>query len=291
MMELKLSHQEKHREGYFKYPKIPVADLVGVPIDPNNWVEVFEKLDGGNCQVRKVKGKLLHGSRGQWITGANKDRVEWFKKFNKWFYPNYHLHKLPENLVVFAEWLGHHTINYNKEFADKFYLTDVFDFDSGRFLPYFRGVERLNKAGVRGFKISHPVARGRLGSIDLNRLVLDEPSGFYNGPKEGIVIKDYNSNSQEFFKMYHPDFAESREERSGKIDHLTKVRFRKAYFGILEEFGSAALGVNRIVDAVVQNITEEYKQNYDPKEVKKRLEYYIVFDKMPSSWKELLTKK
>lgn len=290
MMESKLSKADKGR--YFKYPKIPVAELTNVPIDPNSWVEIFEKVDGGNCQIRKIDGKMLHGSRGHFITGKSMNRVDWFKNFSKWFYSNSTLYNLPEDFAVIGEWPGSkiHTIEYDDKHKHKFYLLDVFDWNTLRFMNYKDGIGLIKRHGIEGVRYLKPVFSGRIGAANLTKLI-NRPSEFYDGPKEGVVIKSYGSDPQRFFKVYHPEFAESKEEKSGKMDHLTRIRFRKAYNWILEEYGREALNLNNVVNTVVKNISEECSEIYNPADVKKRLWSYIMFGELPSSWKELLVKK
>ena len=93
---------------YFKYPSIPYLeanlDILQQP------VSVFEKLDGGNCQVRKLNGRVIAGSRSHFLEGENVNRISWFKSFVRWVNSVPELYKLDERYALNGEWLAFHKI-------------------------------------------------------------------------------------------------------------------------------------------------------------------------------------
>ena len=63
-------------------------------------IEVYEKLDGGNSQIRTYKGRILAGNRSKFLTDKD-TKFEWFQQFLRWASGNYSLFNLPGNLIVF----------------------------------------------------------------------------------------------------------------------------------------------------------------------------------------------
>ena len=116
---------------FVKYGSIPeIGSFRELKISPENHHYIFEKIDGGNCQVRKINGRLYAGSKSNFLTGPVIEKSEWFGKLLGWMYPNSSLFSLPENVILFGEWSGNHTIDYRKN-NDKFFLIDVFRMKGG----------------------------------------------------------------------------------------------------------------------------------------------------------------
>ncbi len=184
---------------FIKYPRISHLDSCLELLDGP--VSVFEKLDGGNTQVRKIKGRVFSGVRSKFLGPERNMRMPWFKDFNHFVMSNFSFYNLPESLVVYGEWMAPHTLDYHKEFTDKFFLLDVFDLDSGRFLPYSDGKRLLEDIGVREVLYLKPlVDREKVALPKLKKLVSN--SSFRSGQMEGLVIKDYWSNPQRFAKLW-----------------------------------------------------------------------------------------
>ena len=275
------AQSQADKPAFVKYPKISaLADLAGaIPLPPETVVTVFEKIDGGNCQVRRHNGQVLPGSRGHYIAKMHTEALDWFRKFCKWTYPNASLYNLPEDIVMFGEWAGNHTINYGPEFNDKFVFLDAFDLKSKRFMPYSDAVAHVCGAKVQGVTFLEPLVEDKAKNINIEKLVM-EPSRNYTGPKEGIVIKAYGESPQSFFKAYHPDFAESRDEKLGNADHLTSVRFRKAFHGLCEEMCSTTIPFDRLVETVALNVIDEHSSTYSQADVRSRLNDYLSAGKL-----------
>ena len=121
-------------DEFIKYPRIP--HLVEIPRLLNHPVEVYEKLDGGNVQVRKINGRVVCGCRAHYLGNPKYFRQEWFKDFQKWTFSNYSFYEIPENVIIYGEWLSRHTLDYKSEFTNRFFLIDLLDFDEGAFIEY-----------------------------------------------------------------------------------------------------------------------------------------------------------
>ena len=273
MMESKQSQADKPE--FVKYPRIKAlgSSSQPIPLDLKTIVSVFEKIDGGNCQIRNRNWQLLPGCKANYLTNMNKENFEWFEKLLKWTYSNNSLYNLPEDIVVFGEWTGNHTIRYGPAFSDRFAMIDVLDLNSKRFVEYSDAVKFLQEKKIEGVHILEPLITDEIGAINIEKLVM-EPSSYYDGPREGIVIKSY-TEPQAYFKAYHPDFAESRDEGFGNIDHLTSVRFRKAFYGICEETGSRAVSLERLIETVAENVKDEHDCSYPINQVRDKLNDYL----------------
>jgi len=180
---------------FVKYMRIPhLAEIPGILDYP---VEVFEKLDGGNTQVRKYKGVILAGNRSRFLTDKD-TRFDWFQNFLKWAKGNYSFYNLPENLIIFGEWLSYHTLSYSEKSENKFYVIDVFDTNTKKFLNYEGGKKLLNDFGIKDLRFFNPFLKGKVNQKILEKIV--QHSDYREGEAEGIVIKHYPSQS--FAKLW-----------------------------------------------------------------------------------------
>src|SRR3990172_6688378 len=108
----------KQKPAFVKYPSIPhLAETLEI-LDGNN-LQVFEKLDGGNCQVRMFNGELFCGNRSNFLRREEYFRFPWFKDFKRWTMSNQGLYGLPQSLIVYGEFTSPHTVPYEPEFTNK----------------------------------------------------------------------------------------------------------------------------------------------------------------------------
>tara|TARA_Y100000310_G_scaffold163530_1_gene163365 strand:- start:7301 stop:8122 length:822 start_codon:yes stop_codon:yes gene_type:complete len=185
---------------FIKYPKI--LHLNGTLRILDNPVSVFEKLDGGNTQVRMCNGRLFAGSRAQFLTREERFRQPWFGDFKKWAMANYSFYKLPENLVVYGEFLAPHTLDYGDNSVNSFFVLDVLDSEKGRFLPYDVARKTLEQLGVEDVNFLDPlILNERVGRSQLYSLITESPYRD-GGLMEGLVIKNYESDPQRFAKLW-----------------------------------------------------------------------------------------
>jgi hypothetical protein len=251
---------------FMKYPGIPYIEVV--PFILNNPVYVFEKLDGGNCQVRKIDGRIIPGSRSNFLEGNAVDRIVWFKDFVSWANTNPDFHNLDENFVIFGEWLAFHNIMYDSKNMNQFYFLDIYDIEDRKFVPYDEALAYLDMMGIN-------VSTLRVlqkGLTSLNRLdrILHEPSDYRSGNKEGIIIKDYAT--QQFAKMLHPLFSEKVEGERILPDsekYVTFNRWRKTKEALIEE--GKKLTLENIISRIVSDIEKGHGVRLGKKEIYERL--------------------
>ncbi|MEM3091261.1 MAG: RNA ligase family protein [Candidatus Pacearchaeota archaeon] len=202
---------------FIKYPEIPHL-MESLEILDEVCLEVYEKLDGGNSQVRVYKGQILTGTRANFLYREEFFMFPWFKDFNKWAKSNYSFYNLPENLIVFGEFLAHHTRTYKPEFVNKFFFIDLYDLDKKRFIPYEDARKCLeDRLGIKDVIFLTPLAKGRLNLEKARKLAL-EPSVYSDEGKEGIIIKDYTH--QKFAKLWR---TSANSTKKGLIEEINKT--------------------------------------------------------------------
>lgn len=266
-----MSIADKKFIKYGKLKALPHADDVRRFADHH--FQVFEKIDGGNCQVRMIGTELVGGSKANYLKGTVLNKVDWFKKFNRWIRSNPSLYNLNGDTVLFGEWAGNHTIEYSPENADAFFLIDIFDMERRAFLDYDSAKERVQALNLEGIRCIPTLHRGKVDP-DLVERLLAEPSDLYSGPKEGLVLKDYATGLR--LKVYHPDFAEVIHSRGGKREYLTPTRFRKNIFHKIEENNASRLVTHAdLVYAVRDDILHEEGVSISPDLIHSKLHEYL----------------
>ena len=154
----------------------------------------------------------------------------------------------------------------------------------------------------------------------IQKLLFEEKSDYYDGVKEGLVIKDYDSDPQKFWKILHPDFdekkkiafGESHRDNPGRecsfrnydnleenlpnenrkdfdYDYLTKTRFIKAANRLLDT-GKSKLSYSDLIDEVKRDIRKERHLNYPARDVTDALNCLIKQGKL-NKIKNFLKKK
>ena len=181
---------------FVKYQRIPHFDEVPRILD--NPVEVYEKIDGGNVQVRKIDGRILCGSRAHFLTKEKLFNQQWFKDFQKWALGNSGFYNLPDNLIVYGEWTARHTLSYKPEFTDRFFMIDVLDLNPNLFVPYSDSKQILSDLGIDDLIYLKTLSKGKISREQLVKLLGE--SEYRYGDREGLVLKNYDS--QEFAKLW-----------------------------------------------------------------------------------------
>lgn len=100
-----------------------------------DYIVIQEKLDGSNCAIRydSVTDTIIAQSRKQILNINNNLRgfYEWSQTLDKELVKSV----LGNNLIAFSEWLVSHTINYPDDKYNHAYFYDVFDINTGKYLP------------------------------------------------------------------------------------------------------------------------------------------------------------
>jgi ATP-dependent RNA circularization protein (DNA/RNA ligase family) len=212
-------------EKFVKYPRIAHLDESLDILD--NPVQVFEKMDGGNSQIRKMKGRVRCGTRAHYLDDKNFNKL-WFPTFYAMTMKNHSWYNLPEDMIVFAEWLAPHTLDYTADARNKAFVLDVYDTNENRFMPYEEGRKRLEDSGIEDIQFLTPIISGKTNLRELEEQVLERDSDYRDNKKkmEGVVVKDYDN--QKFAKLW-------RRTVLGKVGKISLDDLRRAMFNMVEE--------------------------------------------------------
>ena len=216
--------------------------------------------------MRKMKtGRMLCGNRSNYLNEKYFNRY-WFIDFLQWVHRNYSLFAIEPKYIFYGEWLAPHTLEYAKEFQNRFYLIDVFDIEAERFLKYPRACELIQEYQLQDISVLKPLFTGKISEKELDNLLLKSDYG--TEQKEGVVIKDYAN--QLFVKLVNPQFKEQNE--SGFITlaspleavarcYVTQTRLNKA----IEIARCQGVEINNMRDnteQLVQILFEDIKGEY-----------------------------
>ncbi|MFH1608029.1 MAG: RNA ligase family protein [archaeon] len=243
---------------FIKYPSIlHLAEDLSIL---DNDVKLFEKLDGGNSQVRYYNGRILAGNRSKFLSEINK-RFGWFQSFLKWAKSNYSFFNLPEEVIVYGEWLNSHTLEYSKESKNHFYLIDLFDIASKKFLDYSNAVEKIKIWGIEDVRVLDCLFNGKISEKKLEDLVINRESDYRKGHMEGVVVKDYSSQS--FSKLWRKSLVQKE---------ITFEDLKKQIFTLGEE--GKKISRKSILGSIIDDL-ERQNIPYDRQNVKEIVEGFL----------------
>lgn len=158
---------------------------------------IEEKLDGANASMMLEDGKVRCFSRNQELDEHN--TLRGFYQYAQEF-----ADRLEEGFIYYGEWLAPHKIKYDEEAYKKFYLFDVFDIASDKYLP-IRKITRIGRMADMSF-----VPHFSLGIFSSVEEVMEYVGKSKLGEKgEGIVIKYWNSDKRDILKIVTPEFQEA----------------------------------------------------------------------------------
>ena len=129
--------------------------------------------------------------------------------FQAWYWKNCELFDKLPNGIYFGEFLAPHTIQYKPEYANKFFLIDVFVGDAfdGGFVDYKRALGIITPA--RGAMLSAPLLYcGKVTKNLIEELINSKSDYSISGKREGVVIKNYPLQS--FAKVKHQRFKSNK---------------------------------------------------------------------------------
>ncbi|AYH92040.1 RNA ligase [Lactobacillus phage Iacchus] len=164
-----------------------------ITIEPEDTLVITEKLDGSNASVEVLDGEVKSYS--------HKGELDADKKLNGFYgFVNDnadYLKHIGDNYIVFGEWLTKHRVQYKDEYYHKWYLFDVYDKASHKYLGYHEA-EKLYKDvlyGVDGIEMA-PLLEDNVTGIGFNDLpkiqakYSDKSNYSASGNMEGIVVTD-----------------------------------------------------------------------------------------------------
>lgn len=171
-------------------------------------IQISEKADGANSSIMlDESGNLLAFSRKNQLNMVNNLRGFWN------YVQTLDKEKFQDlgNRVCFGEWLVHHTVNYNKDTYNQWYVYDMFDLDTNQWLPQSVVKEF---AESHGLNYIHVLYEGEFISWEHCKSFLHSPA--YGDNQEGIVIKnqtklnDPNCRTPFYLKIVNDSFKETQ---------------------------------------------------------------------------------
>lgn len=174
-------------------------------------VVVEEKIDGANMGLSiGDDGRLRAQNRGQYLIEPFSGQ---FKRLSPWLAS--HAGAIAPalqsgHLILFGEWCAaRHSLLYDR-LPDWFVVFDVYDRDQGRFWSSIR-----RDALARQLGLSHvpQLAAGRLNQAQIRGTLLNETSGYRQGPMEGVVIRRETAQwSEARAKLVRAEFTQAMGE-------------------------------------------------------------------------------
>lgn len=183
---------------------------------PGDIIQISEKIDGANASIAlDDNGNLVAYSRKNELNYQNTLRGFWnyvqtldkekFQDLGKY--------------VCFGEWLVSHTVKYNADAYNKWYVYDMYDTETEEWLPQSIVKEF---AEAHGLEYIHVLYEGEFISWDHCRTFLNSPA--YGDSQEGIVVKNmsklnYPDIRRPFYlKIVNDSFMETKAH-----NHIKKV--------------------------------------------------------------------
>jgi len=170
-------------------------------------VNISEKFDGSNVGLSFQQERLILQKRGGFVGEGGHPQ---YGAFKEWANERYHqLSKLPEDMILFGEWLfAKHSIHYTR-LPDYFFLFDVWQ--NGNFLSV---EERDTIAEKFGLYVPPSVYEGKIFLNDIPSLI--RQSHYSDEIMEGVVVRNPRIRG----KYVRPDFILG--EKHWLKYHLTK---------------------------------------------------------------------
>jgi hypothetical protein len=190
---------------YKKYPKIHRLGKEETDGILDNELTIQEKVDGANCSIFWLDGKVRCGTRTRML--PEDESFNGFQEFVKANPKITNLLAARNELILYGEWLVKHTITYPDEAYRKVYLFDIYNTTTDEWLDQ-PGVKMV--AEELGLEYPHIFANGRLTEEQIKEFVGTSaiaPSG------EGVVIKAEGFlnkfGDHVYAKLVHEKFKES----------------------------------------------------------------------------------
>lgn len=215
---------------------------------------VQEKLDGSNGSFTFNDGKLEIFSRRTKLDPEN--NLNGFYQYVHNFYDSLlnierkEFKMLLDNHILFGEWLVPHKVYYAEYYSKDFYLFDIWEKDTKRYLSYDKVKDIAEKFGFRTPEVFLYVPPEDVPTLNEEDVVKLAGKSNLSSPKdsgEGIVIKylDGKEEHEDYYKIVTEKFIESMNQKttnkvnkntSSVADYaITKARFEKIIFRAMDE--------------------------------------------------------
>lgn len=234
-----------------------VLDDITLPVNTGAFqvgdiISITEKMDGANASIRydEKEDVLRAFSRNNELSKDQNLRGFWeyVQKMDKEPFARY------PHYIFFGEWLVKHTVIYEKDNYDKFYLFSIFDGDADQWLPQDSVKSIADECGI---PYVHELYYGKFISWDHCKQFANDPA--YGNKQEGIVIKNQTALSEgrepHVLKYVNPEFYEikvdnRRQNMRKRDDSLKKADMDEAerYIRMIVTEARVRKIINKLVD-------------------------------------------
>lgn len=239
-------------------------------------VEITEKIDGSKFAFGVINKQLYMRSKGAMLYSGAPEKM--FARAMG--YVEFIAHKLPENVVFYAEYLNtpkHNTLKYDRIPLNYLVLFAAMEFPSQRFL---HNVSEL--AEIAGIECVPVIYQGRVGNASELLEMLQNDSVLGGAKIEGVVVKNYHRQFllggqpmplmagkfvSEQFKEVHRERWGKEEKSVSRLDTFlesfrTHARWEKAVQHLMEkgELENEPRDIGKLIKEIQQDIEEEEKE-------------------------------
>lgn len=253
-----------NRHSYRKYDhveRLGHRNVDGLTIGD---VYVFPKLDGTNSVVwLDIGGYVRCGSRNRPLIRPSGEFMD-NQGFGAWANDTCNTHNLLRSLleldgcILYGEWLVPHTVNGYREHAwKKFYVFDVYHYESKRYLKYDSYSKVLFENDLDYMEpqaiITNPSDEQINHEATINTYLMADGAGV----GEGVVVKNYDwvnfDGKQPWAKVVRNEFKEDNRRAFGVTEKHGEFQVEAA---IAEEFVTSEM-VNKTLSKIVISIANE----------------------------------
>lgn len=196
---------------YMSIVRLGHRSTVGVLKEGDNIV-IQEKIDGANSSFKADKNGVLKC----FSRNVELDEHNTLRGFYNWVHDSINPEDLIEDVVYYGEWNCKHKIEYPEDVTNQFYLFDLLNEDTDKFLPFS---EVKNEAKRLNINLIPLFYEGKYKDFDhLMSFVGKTKLGGEEG--EGIVVKNIDFidrfGKQLFVKLVSEKFAERQKQKAPK---------------------------------------------------------------------------
>ncbi len=186
---------------YIKFPHLERLGHQETDEILNGEVFIFSKIDGTNGSCWLENGKIHCGSRN--VNLKDDENPNDNQGFKNYLYSKEMQEKLltffskHPNHTLFGEWMKPHSLKtYRPEAWDKFWIFDILNRETGRFIPYTNYADMLTELNLDFIppmiSINNPSEEQVKSYVEKNTFLIKDGEGL----GEGVVIKNYSWRNQ-----------------------------------------------------------------------------------------------
>ncbi|SDR26773.1 RNA ligase family protein [Natronobacterium texcoconense] len=193
------------------YPAIPSVDAAPSDLFEEGHLWLLEKIDGAHLRFQLQKSGLVRFGDRNRVYDDPDDVPEPYQHAVRHVRENLDREALRnavddvEDVVFFGEATSYRTIDYDWERMPSFLGVDVWSADAETFRPPDAVQAIFDGIGLESVNVFEQERRAR--DFDPGSYAIPQ-SAWYDGPAEGVVIRDKRGRRA---KLLHPDFGDADE--------------------------------------------------------------------------------